>query len=144
MDTCKTDTATGDTTVRSIWRNRNFLVLWSGQAVSAGGTNISTLALPLPVLALTRSPAQAGLIAAVQMLPLVTRSHLTRRFCASALRHRGYMRLRWASAAPLLRTRLRPRFVCVRPAAISSSRMGGRARLTPVLFTAHLQETGGA
>ncbi len=71
MATRETDTATGDTTLRSIWRNRNFLVLWSGQAVSAVGTNISTLALPLLVLALTRSPAQAGLIAAVQMLPYV-------------------------------------------------------------------------
>lgn len=71
MATPDTGTPGRDATPRSLWRNRDFLLLWSGQAVSAVGTNISTLALPLLVLALTRSPAQAGLIAAVQMLPYV-------------------------------------------------------------------------
>ena len=66
-----TNTISGDASPRSLWRNGDFLLLWSGQAVSAVGTNISALALPLLVLALTRSPAQAGLIAAVQMLPYV-------------------------------------------------------------------------
>ncbi|HEV2582918.1 MAG TPA: MFS transporter [Ktedonobacteraceae bacterium] len=54
---------------RSLWRNGDFLLLWSGQSVSVLGTNISALALPLLVLAVTHSPAQAGLIAAVQQLP---------------------------------------------------------------------------
>jgi MFS family permease len=54
---------------RSLWRNRDFLLLWSGQTVSVLGTNISALALPLLVLAVTRSPAQAGLIAAARQIP---------------------------------------------------------------------------
>lgn len=53
----------------SLWRNRDFLLLWSGQTVSVLGTNISGLALPLLVLAVTHSPAQAGLIAAARQLP---------------------------------------------------------------------------
>ncbi len=53
----------------SLWRNRDFLLLWGGQAVSRLGSRVSDLALPLLVLALTRSPAQAGLIAAAQSLP---------------------------------------------------------------------------
>ena len=54
---------------RSLWRNSNFLLLWSGQTVSTLGTSISSLALPLLVLALTHSPALAGLLTAVRQLP---------------------------------------------------------------------------
>ncbi len=54
---------------RPLWRNRDFLLLWSGQTVSTLGTNVSTLALPLLVLALTHSPAQAGLLTATRLLP---------------------------------------------------------------------------
>jgi predicted MFS family arabinose efflux permease len=53
----------------SLWRNRDFLLLWNGQNVSTLGTNLSTFALPLLVLALTHSPAQAGLLTAVRQLP---------------------------------------------------------------------------
>ncbi len=53
----------------SLWRNRDFLLLWSGQTVSRLGSRVSDIALPLLVLALTRSPAQAGFIAAAQSLP---------------------------------------------------------------------------
>lgn len=63
-----TDTST-TSKKRSLWRNRDFLLLWSGQAISMLGTSISTLALPLLVLALTHSPAQAGLLAAIRMVP---------------------------------------------------------------------------
>lgn len=54
---------------RSLWRNRDFLLLWSGQTVSTFGTHVSALALPLLVLALTESPRQAGLIAALRLAP---------------------------------------------------------------------------
>jgi MFS family permease len=46
--------------------NRHFLLLWSGQLVSWVGTEVSGIALPLIVLALTGSPAQAGALAGVR------------------------------------------------------------------------------
>jgi len=58
-----------DVAPRALWRNGEFLVLWSGQAVSTLGSTVSTLALPLLVLALTSSPAQVGFIAAAQAIP---------------------------------------------------------------------------
>jgi MFS family permease len=61
----------GDTSVSHLLHNKNFLFLWGGQAVSTLGTSISTLALPLLVLALTHEPTQAGLIAALQTIPYV-------------------------------------------------------------------------
>ncbi|HEU5331671.1 MAG TPA: MFS transporter [Actinocrinis sp.] len=50
-------------------RNRDFLLLWSGAAVSNLGSNASSVAYPLLVLALTRSPADAGLTGFVALLP---------------------------------------------------------------------------
>jgi MFS family permease len=55
----------------ALWQQRDFLLLWSGQAISLLGTSVSTLAFPLLVLALTHSPAQAGLTAATQTTPYV-------------------------------------------------------------------------
>src|SRR6266481_8519224 len=55
----------------ALWHHRDFLLLWSGQAISILGTSVSTLALPLLVLALTHSPTQAGFIAAMQTIPYV-------------------------------------------------------------------------
>lgn len=52
-------------------RNRNFLILWSGQAVSALGSRISRIAFPLLVLAITRSPAAAGLAGFANGVPFV-------------------------------------------------------------------------
>lgn len=52
-----------------LWRNRSYMLLWSGQAVSTIGTEISTVAFPLLVLFMTNSPAQAGLMGAVRALP---------------------------------------------------------------------------
>jgi len=53
----------------SLWRNRDYMLLWSGQMISSVGTRVSMLAFPLFVLALTHSPAQAGLIGAMRGLP---------------------------------------------------------------------------
>lgn len=44
-------------------KNRAFLLLWAGAAVSALGSQASAIAYPLLVLALTGSPAAAGLVA---------------------------------------------------------------------------------
>ncbi|CAA9220070.1 MAG: hypothetical protein AVDCRST_MAG77-428 [uncultured Chloroflexi bacterium] len=56
---------------RSLLRNGDFLRLWLGQVLSSAGSGVSRLALPLLVLALTGSPAQAGLIAAAQSFPFI-------------------------------------------------------------------------
>ncbi len=53
----------------SLWRNRNYLLLWSGQVVSSVGTQVSQLAFPLLVLLLTHSAAQAGFTGALRALP---------------------------------------------------------------------------
>jgi MFS family permease len=51
-----------------LWRNREYLLLWSGQAISAVGGEASQLAFPLLVLAVTHSPAQAGIAGALRAL----------------------------------------------------------------------------
>lgn len=50
-------------------RNRDFLLLWSGLVVSTLGSRISATAYPLLVLALTGSPANAGLVGFFATLP---------------------------------------------------------------------------
>jgi MFS family permease len=54
---------------KSLWHNRDYLLLWSGQALSDIGGAASELAFPLLVLAVTHSPAQAGFVAALRALP---------------------------------------------------------------------------
>jgi predicted MFS family arabinose efflux permease len=50
-------------------RNRDFQLLWIGQAVSALGSRASAVAYPLLVLALTGSPAQAGIVGFAATIP---------------------------------------------------------------------------
>jgi MFS family permease len=47
------------------------MVLWSGQAISICGTQVSQIAFPLLILALTGSPAQAGFAGGLRILPYV-------------------------------------------------------------------------
>ncbi len=54
---------------RSLWLNRDYMLLWSGQTVSSVGTGVSRLAFPLLVLDLTHSAAQAGIVGALEALP---------------------------------------------------------------------------
>jgi MFS family permease len=54
---------------RSLWLNLDSMLLWSGQMISNVGTQVSTLAFPLLILALTNSPAQAGFAGALRALP---------------------------------------------------------------------------
>jgi len=50
-------------------RNRDFVLLTIAGAISSIGGRVSQLALPILTLALTNSPALAGLLAAAQQLP---------------------------------------------------------------------------
>jgi MFS family permease len=52
-------------------RNRDFLLLQSGQVLSTFGSGISTIAYPLLVLAMTGSAAKAGYVGAAQFTPLL-------------------------------------------------------------------------
>jgi MFS family permease len=53
-----------------LWRNRDFLTAWTGQSVSALGSQVSTLALPLTaVVVLGAGPAEMGLLGAAQFAP---------------------------------------------------------------------------
>ena len=61
-------TAAADSPV-PLRRNRDFLLLWSGLVVSTLGSRISATAYPLLVLALTGSPADAGLVGFLATLP---------------------------------------------------------------------------
>jgi predicted MFS family arabinose efflux permease len=54
---------------RSLFRNRDYMLLWGGQTVSTIGTEVSMVAFPFLVLALTGSPAQAGLMGGLRALP---------------------------------------------------------------------------
>jgi hypothetical protein len=56
----------------SLWRNADFLRLWSAQSISLIGTQVTALALPLTaILRLHASPLQVGLLGAVQYLPFL-------------------------------------------------------------------------
>jgi MFS family permease len=53
-----------------LWRNRDYMLLWSGQVVSALGTGMSGLVFPLLILALTNNDtAIAGFAGALQSVP---------------------------------------------------------------------------
>jgi MFS family permease len=54
-----------------LWRNRDYMLLWSGQAVSLTGTVISQTAFPLLVWDLTHSAAQVGLVGGLGTVPYV-------------------------------------------------------------------------
>ena len=52
-----------------LWRNRDYLLLLGGQAVSSVGTQLSQFAFPLLVLALSGSAAWAGITSALVAVP---------------------------------------------------------------------------
>ncbi|HEX6542346.1 MAG TPA: MFS transporter [Ktedonobacterales bacterium] len=58
-----------ETKAAGLWHNRDWLLLWSGQLISVIGTQVSQLAYPLLMLALTKSPAQAGFLSAARTVP---------------------------------------------------------------------------
>ena len=55
----------------SLWRNRDYMLLWSGQLVSTMGTASSYVVYPLLILAITGSPEAAGIAGALRTAPYV-------------------------------------------------------------------------
>jgi predicted MFS family arabinose efflux permease len=55
--------------VGPLWRNRDFVLLQSGQLFSTAGTQATQIAYPLLVLALTHSPSRAGVVGFASVLP---------------------------------------------------------------------------
>jgi predicted MFS family arabinose efflux permease len=66
--------ATPAQTSPPLWRNRDYLLLWGGQAVSTVGDGMLSLALPLFVLDMTHSPALAGLVDGMYIIAYVVLS----------------------------------------------------------------------
>lgn len=57
------------TALPPLWRNRDYMLLWSGQLASTLGTTASQVVVPLLVLAITNSPEAAGVAGALRSLP---------------------------------------------------------------------------
>jgi hypothetical protein len=58
------DKAANVAATNSLWRDRTFLLFWSGRAISILGSTISVVVLPILVFTLTGSPLlTAGLAA---------------------------------------------------------------------------------
>lgn len=55
----------------SLWHNRDYLLLWGGQAISSIGGGISQLAFPFLLLAITGSPLAAAIAGALNAFPRV-------------------------------------------------------------------------
>src|SRR5438105_8527561 len=55
----------------ALWRNRDYMLLWSGQLVSTVGSTASQVVFPLLILAITKSPAAAGIAGALFGVPFV-------------------------------------------------------------------------
>lgn len=53
----------------AVWRQRNYMLLWTGQVVSSLGSGMTAFALPLLVMASTGSPLVAGIAGALYWLP---------------------------------------------------------------------------
>lgn len=54
-----------------LWRNRDYMLLWSGQVISVIGTGATQIVYPLLILALTNSAAAAGVAAALGSIPYI-------------------------------------------------------------------------
>src|SRR5437764_150507 len=52
-----------------LFRNRDYMLLWGGQVVSTLGSSASNIIYPLLILAITDSPAAAGIGAALAHVP---------------------------------------------------------------------------
>src|SRR5690242_9761037 len=56
---------------RSLWRNRDYLLLWLGQGGSSIGSGLTLFALPQLLIVSLNMPAVAALMGALETLPYV-------------------------------------------------------------------------
>ncbi|MDI5966986.1 MFS transporter [Streptomyces sp. SL13] len=66
-----TKQAIADPVLTPLHRNRDFTLLWSGQAVSALGNELSAIGYPLLALAVTGSAARAGLVGSSELVTML-------------------------------------------------------------------------
>ncbi|MGD0861838.1 MAG: MFS transporter [Candidatus Limnocylindrales bacterium] len=57
--------------LRPVRRDRDFRILWLGQLIGGVGRQVTVVALPLELWQLTHSPLSIGLLALVQLVPIV-------------------------------------------------------------------------
>lgn len=55
----------------SLWKNRDYILVWCGQVVSTFGSAVSSVVYPLLILKLTNSPASAGIASALTSIPYI-------------------------------------------------------------------------
>lgn len=85
---------------RSLWRHRDFLLLWGGQSVSEIGSAITVLALPLAaVVLLNASTFQVGVLTAMSTLPFLLVALPAGALVDRAAKHRLMM---WCDVGRLL------------------------------------------
>jgi MFS family permease len=96
VDTLATSPAAPPTgTGRSLWRNANFLKLWTGESISLAGSQVTELALPLTaVLSLGAGASEIGLLGAARFAPFLL---VTMPAGIVADRHRRRPILIWAN-----------------------------------------------
>ncbi|MGZ3680226.1 MAG: MFS transporter, partial [Ktedonobacterales bacterium] len=55
----------------SLWRNRDFILLWGGQTISTLGSTMSDIAFSILVFQITHSKSQVAFVASIRALPFL-------------------------------------------------------------------------
>jgi predicted MFS family arabinose efflux permease len=69
MDRVSSPPVTAAANAPPLWKNRDYMLLWSGQVVSTLGSSAAAIIYPLLILAISGSPGAAGAAAALRALP---------------------------------------------------------------------------
>ena len=109
-------------------RNRDFVLLQAGQLLSTAGTQSTTIAYPLLVLALSHSPAKAGLVSFARLVPFGLFGLL------AGVAADRFNRKRVMIAADVARAGA--------IAALAAAVLGGRASVGAILVVAFVEGTG--
>jgi MFS family permease len=75
----------------SVWRQRDFGMLWSGQIVSEIGSQVTVLALPtLAIFSFHAGPAAVGLLVACERIPFPVLALLAGAIVDRVRKRRGF------------------------------------------------------